>query len=38
MIDSSSVLLAVYDGSWGGTMQTVNMAKKNGLEIIRLYP
>ena len=38
MIDNSSVLVAVYDGSFGGTMQTVNLAKKSGIEIIRIYP
>ena len=38
MVDNSSVLVAVYDGSYGGTMQTVNYAVKKGLEIIRLTP
>ena len=38
MVDKSSVLLAVYDGQFGGTMQTVNYAKKKELEIIRITP
>lgn len=38
MVDNSSVLVAVFDGSQGGTMQTVNYALKNGLEIIRILP
>ena len=38
MVDNSSVLVAVYDGSRGGTMHTVNYAMKRGLEIIRLVP
>lgn len=38
MVDSSSVLIAVFDGSFGGTMQTINYAKKSGLEIIELRP
>lgn len=36
MVDSSSVLIAVFDGAPGGTMQTINYAAKRGLEIIRL--
>lgn len=38
MIENSSVLVAVFDGSYGGTMQTINLAVKNGLEIIRITP
>jgi len=38
MVDKSSVLIAVYDGSFGGTMQTVNYALSKGLEIIQLLP
>ncbi len=38
MVDCSSLLIAVYDGSYGGTMQTVNYAKKRGLMIIQLEP
>jgi len=38
MIEQSSVLVAVYDGRPGGTMQTVNMARKQGLEIIEIAP
>ena len=33
MVDSSSVLLAVYDGTLSGTMQTIHYAEKRGLEI-----
>ncbi len=36
MVDSSSLLIAVWDGKPGGTMQTVNYAKKQGLQIIEL--
>lgn len=38
MVDSASVLIAVYSGSFGGTMQTVSYAQKRGLEIIELVP
>lgn len=38
MVDNSSILIAVYDGSFGGTMYTVNYAQKQGLEIIRITP
>lgn len=38
MVNCSSVLIAVFDGSFGGTMQTVGYAKKQGLEIIKLSP
>jgi uncharacterized phage-like protein YoqJ len=38
MIDNSSVLIAVFDGSHGGTMHTVNYAVKQGIEIIRIDP
>ena len=38
MVDNSSVLISVFDGSFGGTMHTVNYAKKQGLEIIELKP
>ena len=38
MVDNSSVLVAVYDGKLGGTMHTVNYAKKCGLEIIEIAP
>lgn len=38
MVDNSSVLIAVFNGTLGGTMQTVNYAKKKGLEIIELRP
>lgn len=38
MVDRSSVLIAVYDGTLGGTMQTVAYAKKKELEIIQIMP
>ncbi len=38
LAENASVLVAVFDGKWGGTMQTVNLARKNGLEIIEIYP
>jgi uncharacterized phage-like protein YoqJ len=38
MVDRSSVLIAVYDGKRGGTMMTVNYARRNGLEIIQIAP
>ncbi len=36
MVDSASLLLAVYDGTRGGTMQTVNYARSSGVHIIEL--
>jgi len=36
MVDSSSVLIAAYNGKSGGTMSTVLYAIKSGLEIIEL--
>jgi uncharacterized phage-like protein YoqJ len=38
MVDHSSVLIAVFDGVLGGTMQTINYARKKGLEIIQIRP
>lgn len=39
MVDHSSLLLAVYDGSsGGGTRYTVNYAMDCGLEIVKLEP
>ena len=38
MVEHSSVLLAVYKGTFGGTMQTINYAKKLSLEIIEIAP
>ena len=34
MVDSSSLLLAVFDGSTGGTKYTVDYALKRGLEVV----
>ncbi len=38
MVDASSVLFAVYNGSRGGTMHTINYAKKSGREIVIINP
>ena len=36
MVDSSSVLIAAYDGRSGGTMSTMLYAMRQGLEIIEI--
>jgi len=38
MVDHAAVLIAVYDGTLGGTMQTVSYARRKGLEIIEIRP
>jgi uncharacterized phage-like protein YoqJ len=38
MVDRASVLIAVYDGRFGGTMHTVGYAQKQGLESIQIKP
>jgi len=38
MVDHATVLVAVYDGQFGGAVQTVNYAKRKGLEIIEVKP
>lgn len=38
MVDASSVLIAVFDGKLGGTMQTINYAKCRDVEIIEIKP
>lgn len=38
MVDNSSILIAVYDGRFGGTMHTIGYAAKKGLEIIEIRP
>ncbi len=38
MIDSSSLLIAVYDGAPGGTQNTVRYAKDRGLDLWLLQP
>lgn len=38
MVDSSSVLVAVFDGTAGGTSQTVSYASREGLEVISINP
>ncbi len=38
MVDNSSVVIAVFDGTLGGTMQTVNYAKKKQCKVIEIKP
>ena len=38
MVDNSAVLIAVFNGSVGGTAQTINYAKRRGLEILQITP
>ena len=38
MVEHSSVLVTVYGEAIGGTMHTINYAKKLGLEIIEVHP
>lgn len=38
MVEASSVLIAIFNGTHGGTMQTVNYAKKLEREIIVIDP
>jgi len=38
MVDHATVLIAVFDGRLGGTMQTVNYARRKGLEIVEVRP
>ena len=38
MVDSSEVIIAVWDGTAGGTKNCVDYAKKNGKEIIFISP
>lgn len=38
MVEHASRLIAVFDGSPGGTASTVQMAEKKGVEILRLNP
>ena len=38
MVDRSSLLIAVYDGRFGGTMHTVRYAEMSGLEIMKIKP
>jgi len=37
MVDHSSVCIAYWNGTKGGTSQTVRMAQQSGLEILNLY-
>jgi len=36
MVDASSLLICYFDGRSGGTAQTIQMAKKAGLEIVNI--
>ncbi len=38
MVDHACVLIAVFTGALGGTMQTISYARKQGLEIVELMP
>lgn len=38
MVDNSSLLIACYDGSEGGTKHTYDYALKKGIDIIRIDP
>ena len=38
MVDCSGVLLSVFDGRFGGTMQTITYASRSGLLIIEIEP
>ncbi len=38
MVDHACVLIAVFSGTLGGTMQTISYARRRGLEIIGLAP
>jgi len=38
MVDSSSVIVTVFDGHHGGTMATRNYAVRQGLDVIELMP
>ncbi|MDR0839313.1 MAG: DUF1273 domain-containing protein [Oscillospiraceae bacterium] len=38
MVDSSSVIVTVFDGRFGGTMYTRRYAEKQGIEIIDVMP
>ena len=38
MVDNSNILICFFDGQKGGTLNTINYAKQNGLQIINLLP
>jgi len=38
MVDNAALLIAVFDGKPGGTMQTIKYAKSQGLEIVEISP
>ena len=38
MVDNANMLIAVFDGKPGGTMQTVNYARKQMIKILEISP
>jgi len=38
MVDNSSAIIGLYDGKTGGTQQTLNYAKAQGLKVITIKP
>jgi uncharacterized phage-like protein YoqJ len=38
IVDYSTQLLAIWDGSWGGTGSCVRLAKKAGKPVIKIHP
>ena len=38
MVDKSSLLIAVFDGSKGGTKHTFDYAKQRGIDILHIHP
>lgn len=38
MVDNSNKVIAVFNGRRGGTQQTINMAKKAGLDVVIINP
>ena len=38
MVDNSALLLAVYNGEDGGTLQTITYAREQGLEVLWIPP
>ena len=38
MVENSSLIIALYDGTNGGTKNTIQLAKKKGLKIVEIKP
>ena len=38
MINNSSLVIALFNGQWGGTKQTIEYAKSQGVEVIIINP